>query len=291
MTEDLSRTDLVDVQPDTTHPVAAKGHGPLANDVQVVSTFTMVLIGGAISEPLRHELTTKGVRVIGFVAGEIEMDRCGGPDSRANVPPGGSGFGKGRGCEGGASCSIPPQGRRSAAICRRSRHPLLVAGADRRFPMIGAEPIDDGGELRELERFIEMRVNQGRQEPAIAGRHRDERDPAEALVVPEGPDEGVSVEPGHVHVDEDEAGTRAVLQPLQGIEAVHRDRRATADVLEAGRERLSEIGVVFHDEDAVLALHTSSMSTTRPSSHPLITGRAASRWGIPACAGLAPIDP
>ena len=30
------------------------------------------LICGAISEPLRHELTTRGVEVIGFVAGEID---------------------------------------------------------------------------------------------------------------------------------------------------------------------------------------------------------------------------
>jgi predicted Fe-Mo cluster-binding NifX family protein len=31
-----------------------------------------MLICGAISEPLQHELTTKGVKVIGFVAGEID---------------------------------------------------------------------------------------------------------------------------------------------------------------------------------------------------------------------------
>ena len=30
------------------------------------------LVCGAISEPLRHELTMRGVKVIGFVAGEIE---------------------------------------------------------------------------------------------------------------------------------------------------------------------------------------------------------------------------
>ena len=30
------------------------------------------LVCGAISEPLHHELTTKGVKVIGFVAGEID---------------------------------------------------------------------------------------------------------------------------------------------------------------------------------------------------------------------------
>lgn len=31
-----------------------------------------VLVCGAISEPVRHALTTKGVRVIGFVAGDVD---------------------------------------------------------------------------------------------------------------------------------------------------------------------------------------------------------------------------
>jgi predicted Fe-Mo cluster-binding NifX family protein len=45
---------------------------PALKPDRLVELGVETLICGAISEPLNHELTARGMRVIGFVAGEIE---------------------------------------------------------------------------------------------------------------------------------------------------------------------------------------------------------------------------
>jgi predicted Fe-Mo cluster-binding NifX family protein len=71
------------------------------------------LICGAISEPLHRELTARGVKVVGFVAGEVDevvqaflsggqllaMPGCCGKRNRFRRGPGG-GRGNGRDCKG-----------------------------------------------------------------------------------------------------------------------------------------------------------------------------------------------
>jgi len=100
--------------------VGARSHESIATPTaankidRLVEMGVQTVICGAISEPLQHELTVRGVKVIGFVAGEIDevvksflagtlptpllsMPGCCRKQNRFRGGGGGGGGGRGRG--------------------------------------------------------------------------------------------------------------------------------------------------------------------------------------------------
>jgi hypothetical protein len=69
------------------------------------------------------------------------------------------------------------------------------------------------------------------------------------------PGEAWAIEPGHVQVQEDEAGQRLSLELGEPREAVGRDRHAAAHGLDALSQCGAYVSVVVDDEDTATAAH------------------------------------